>query len=280
MLNTVILIGKVKKDLELRESSNGRSFSILTLEVENPESGKGEKELIDVSLWGYTAENVSKYAGEGSSISVRGRATNRILDFPDHQVRTIETVGEQVSFIQTKVPGSFKTNNPKTANDLSTSLNQTILIGRTTRDIELKESESGRTYANVTLAVTRSFKNVETNSYEVDFIDVTLWDQKAREVAKYAGKGSAISVRGHLTDRNLELPFGHMRTRTIGVVGDKVSYVSLKSPQLEQQISKSSKEVEQIDEWIPMSEFEKNPDRYPEIMNRSNQNEVNEIEIE
>jgi len=111
MLNQVILIGRTTRDIELREASNGRPFGIVTVAVnrsfKNQETDTYDTDFVDVSLWGITAQNVAKYAGKGSAISIRGRVANRVVDFPREQTfRTISVVGEQVSFIQTKAPGT------------------------------------------------------------------------------------------------------------------------------------------------------------------------------
>jgi len=108
-------------------------------------------------------------------------------------------------------------------------LNQVILVGRTARDVELRESSSGRTFGIVTMATTRSFKNQETNSYDTDFIDVSLWGKTAENVAKYAGKGSALSIRGRITNRILDFP-GEQTFRTIGIVGEQVAFIQTKAP--------------------------------------------------
>lgn len=273
MLNQILMVGKVEKNLELREASNGRPFSIVTLKVdkENPETGKYETEKIDVSLWGLTAENTAKYAGEGSTVAIRGRAANRVLGFPGEQtMRTIGIVGEQVSFIQLREPGSIKANDLKSETKLPISLNQTILVGRTTDDIELQESLSGRSYANVTLEVKRSFKNIETNEYDSDFIEMTLWDSEAEKVAKYVGKDSALSIRGHLTTKTLEST-GQMSFKTIAIVGDKVSYIQIKEPQTQQQITNAQQEIESTNEWIPMSELESNLEKHGDTIDKINQ---------
>jgi len=108
-------------------------------------------------------------------------------------------------------------------------LNQVILIGRTTRDVELRESSNGRPFGIVTIAATRSFKNQETNTYDTDFVDVSLWGITAENVAKYAGKGSALSIRGRVTNRILDFP-GEQTFRTIGIVGEQVSFIQTKAP--------------------------------------------------
>ena len=108
-------------------------------------------------------------------------------------------------------------------------LNQVILIGRTTRDVELKQTTNGRTFGIITLAVNRSFKNQETNSYEVDFVDVSIWGLTAENVAKYAGKGSTLSIRGRVANRILDFP-GTQTFRTVGIIGQQVSFIRTKAP--------------------------------------------------
>jgi len=108
-------------------------------------------------------------------------------------------------------------------------LNQVILIGRTTRDIELKESSSGRTYGVMRIAVARSFKNQGTGNYDTDFIDVTIWGRIAENVAKYAGKGSAVSVRGRIGHRMVDTP-GQQTFKTLTIIGEQVSFIQTKAP--------------------------------------------------
>ena len=123
-------------------------------------------------------------------------------------------------------------------------LNQVNLVGRTTRDIELRETSNGNQFGIATLAVTWSFKNKETGKYDADFVDVTLWGATAENVAKYAGKGSALSVRGRLANRVIDLP-GEQTMRTISIVGEQVSFVQTKAPELKQDI--------QADEYTEIS---------------------------
>ena len=108
-------------------------------------------------------------------------------------------------------------------------LNQVTLVGRITADPELRKSGAGRSFCFITVATTRSFKNQETDEYETDFIDVSLWGLTAENIVKHCGKGSAIAVRGRLTNRILDFP-GEQTFKTIGVVGERVSFIQLKAP--------------------------------------------------
>ena len=108
-------------------------------------------------------------------------------------------------------------------------LNQVVLIGRTTRDVELRTTSSGRPFGILTIAVQRSFKNQQTKTYDTDFIDVTLWGSTAENVAKYAGKGSAVSVRGRVSHRIIDNP-NEPTIRVVSIVGDQVSFIHTKAP--------------------------------------------------
>ena len=109
-------------------------------------------------------------------------------------------------------------------------LNQTTLVGRLVNQPELKTSESGRPFCFITLATTRSFKNQETNEFDADFIDVSLWGLTAQNVVKHCGKGSAVAVQARLINRVVDQP-GEPTYRTIGVVGERISFIHLKAPQ-------------------------------------------------
>ena len=133
-------------------------------------------------------------------------------------------------------------------------LNLIVLVGRTTRDIELRESSNGRPFGIVTLAVTRSFKNQETNTYDTDFVDVSLWGITAVNVAKYAGKGSALSIRGRLTNRVLDFP-GEQTFRTVGIIGEQVSFIQTKKPGADENSEETSAEFK-LDDFPTGEAFE------------------------
>ena len=76
-------------------------------------------------------------------------------------------------------------------------MNQVILIGRITKDIELRHFENGNAVINFSLAVPRDYKN-SNGEYETDFIDIQATNKIAELTAEYCKKGDLISVRGRL----------------------------------------------------------------------------------
>ena len=83
-------------------------------------------------------------------------------------------------------------------------LNKVMLIGRLTRDVELKTIPSGKAVANASLATNKKFKNQSGEKVEeVEFHNLVIW-QGAENFAKYLEKGSKVYVEGELKTRNWE----------------------------------------------------------------------------
>lgn len=104
-------------------------------------------------------------------------------------------------------------------------LNQVIIVGRLVQDPEIKELESGKKVGNITLAVQRSYKNVD-GVYETDFIDCVLWEQVAVNTKDYCRKGDVIGVKGRLQTEYYEVD-GEKKKRT-NVMAEKITFLSSK----------------------------------------------------
>jgi len=83
------------------------------------------------------------------------------------------------------------------------SLNKILLIGRLTREPELRYTPQGVAVATFTVAVDRPFKN-QDGSVDTDFIKVVVWRKLAENVSKYLTKGSLVYVEGRLQLRSYE----------------------------------------------------------------------------
>lgn len=104
-------------------------------------------------------------------------------------------------------------------------LNQIALVGRLVRDIEMKVGESGKKFANITLAVPRSFKNMD-GEYDTDFIDCVLWDVVAKNTMDYCHKGDIIAIRGRLQSSTYEVD--KKKIYKLEVIAEKVTFLSSK----------------------------------------------------
>ncbi|QGU00642.1 Single-stranded DNA-binding protein [Candidatus Syntrophocurvum alkaliphilum] len=102
-------------------------------------------------------------------------------------------------------------------------LNKVILIGRLTRDPELRYTPNGNAVCQFSLAVNRKFKKDEA-----DFIDIVTWRGLAENCAQYLGKGSLAAVEGRIQIRSYENQEGQKR-RVTEVIADDVRFLGGKT---------------------------------------------------
>ena len=102
-------------------------------------------------------------------------------------------------------------------------LNHITIMGRLTRDPELRRTGSGVAVASFTVAVDRDFGGRDGGEKETDFIDCVAWRQTGEFVSKYFTKGSMIVVSGRLQIRGWTDKDGNKR-RTSEVVADNVYF--------------------------------------------------------
>ena len=104
-------------------------------------------------------------------------------------------------------------------------LNQVVIVGRLVKDPELVKTESGKKITRITLAVPRSYKNVN-GEYEADFIDCTLWTPIAESTTEYCHKGDLLGIKGRLQTDNYEKD-GEKKYKT-SVIAEKVTFLTSK----------------------------------------------------
>ena len=106
-------------------------------------------------------------------------------------------------------------------------MNQLLFVGRLVRNPEIKEMEDGKKVSGITLAVPRTYKNMN-GEYDTDFIDVNLWGGFADNVVEYCHKGDLLGIKGSLNSRSIEED-GKKRN-VLEVRAEKVTYLSSKRP--------------------------------------------------
>lgn len=125
-------------------------------------------------------------------------------------------------------------------------MNKSILIGRLTRDPDLKYIPSGEAVANFTLAVDRPFAN-KAGEKEADFIPIVVWRKQAENCAKYLTKGSQVAIDGRIQVRSWEKD--GKRQYMTEVVADRVEFLS--KSQKAPEDSYGGREVDCDEEDIP-----------------------------
>nr|DAW57731.1 MAG TPA: Single strand binding protein [Caudoviricetes sp.] len=105
-------------------------------------------------------------------------------------------------------------------------INNVVLVGRMTKEAELRYTPSNIAVATFTLAVNRDFKG-ENGEREADFINVVLWRQAAENLANWTKKGSLVGVTGRIQTRNYDNQQGQ-RVYVTEVVADRFQLLESK----------------------------------------------------
>ncbi|EKN66508.1 single-strand binding protein [Neobacillus bataviensis LMG 21833] len=105
-------------------------------------------------------------------------------------------------------------------------INQVTLVGRLTRDPELKKTPDGTAVSQIMLAVNRHFRN-HNGEIETDFVPCTLWRKAAENTCTYCRKGSVIGITGRLQTRHYDNKEGK-RVYVTEVVAETVRFLGSK----------------------------------------------------
>lgn len=112
-------------------------------------------------------------------------------------------------------------------------INNVVLVGRVTRDAELRYTPSNQAVATFALAVGRNFKN-RNGEREADFINIVIWRQQAENLANWAKKGTLLGVTGRIQTRNYENQQGQ-RVYVTEVVADNFQILEKREAQADTQ---------------------------------------------
>ena len=104
-------------------------------------------------------------------------------------------------------------------------MNRAVLVGRLTKDPELRKAGSGNSVVNFTIAINRTFTNAN-GEREADFINCVVWGRNADNMATYVGKGALIGVEGRIQTRSYESE--GRRVYVTEVVADSVQFLESK----------------------------------------------------
>ena len=106
-------------------------------------------------------------------------------------------------------------------------MNRTVLVGRLTKDPDLRYTANGTAVAQFTLAVNRTFTN-QQGEREADFINIVVWKKAAENAANYLKKGSLAGVDGRIQSRSYDGQDGK-RVYVTEVVADSVQFLEPKN---------------------------------------------------
>lgn len=103
MLNQIVLVGRLVKKPELRESEDGhKKYSFITLAVPRSfknSNGEYDTDFIDCKLWDVVASNTVEYCGKGDIVGVKGRMQTRVVEKNNSKEYVLEVIAEKVTFL-------------------------------------------------------------------------------------------------------------------------------------------------------------------------------------
>jgi single-strand DNA-binding protein len=128
-------------------------------------------------------------------------------------------------------------------------MNRVILVGRITKDPEMKSTQSNIPVVSFTLAVNRQFAD-QSGERQADFVQCVVWRKQAENLAKFVKKGALLGVEGRIQTRNYEAENG---TRYVTeVVCDSIQFLENK-PESEEQPFKEDKNTQDSEEFYETS---------------------------
>ena len=119
-------------------------------------------------------------------------------------------------------------------------INNVVLVGRTTKEIELKYTSNNLAYANFMLAINRNFKN-QNGGRKADFINIVIWRQQAENLANWVKKGTLLGITGRIQTRNYENQQGQ-RVYVTEVVADNFQILESRKAQAQENTQKPAQQ--------------------------------------
>ncbi len=101
-------------------------------------------------------------------------------------------------------------------------LNQVVLVGRLTQDIETRILDDGRKVSTIYIAVQRPFKNID-GQYDTDFIKCSVWEGLSTLIESYCQKGTTVALKGRIQTYKKEINDSNLTM--MEVVAERVSYI-------------------------------------------------------
>lgn len=131
-------------------------------------------------------------------------------------------------------------------------MNKAFLIGRLTRDPELRYSSSNAAIANFSIAIDRQYTNGQ-GQRETDFINIVAFQKQAENIKKYVGKGSLVAVDGRIQTRNYEDKDGK-RVYVTEVIVDSIDFLQSRKDESKQKTTETENTKQKLSDDV-FSEF-------------------------
>lgn len=141
-------------------------------------------------------------------------------------------------------------------------MNRTVLVGRLTKEPDLRFTPAGKAVCTFTLAVNRPFKS-QNGEQDTDFINIVVWNRQAENAANFLKKGSLVGIDGRIQTRNYEGQDGK-RVYVTEVVAESVQFLEPKGNNTQSQNKPNTEQNRQPDDpFAGGSQIDINDDDLP-----------------
>lgn len=136
-------------------------------------------------------------------------------------------------------------------------MNNVFLVGRMTKDIELRHTPSDKVFGSFTIAINRPYTG-QDGKREADFINIVVWGNIAENTKKFTSKGSLVGIEGRIQTRTYEASDGKKRTIT-EVLASGINFIERKQAQEETKVEEKTNDPfeefgEKINNGLPEEE--------------------------
>ncbi len=131
-------------------------------------------------------------------------------------------------------------------------MNRVVLVGRMTRDPELRRTSSGASVTSFTLALNRNYNSQD--GQQADYINCVVWNKIAENVERYCSKGSLVGVDGRLRSRSYDNAQGQ-RVYVVEVLCDSVQFLETRAVRERQQMQSQYQSQPQSQQQVKQDDF-------------------------
>lgn len=216
-LNRIQIIGHLTEKPELRQLPNGTSVTDLNVKItESITKDDGTPVVLSsyhtITLWRRMAEIACDYCAPGNQVYVAGRVKTDSWETDGQKRYKTKVVADDLILLDSRKEVPVLGENSL----LSGGLNQSEIIGNATRDPEIRQTTSGQSVVNFSVATNRKWqdRNSGESKEETEYHAVVAWGDLAKEVSETIKSGQKVYVRGRLQTRSWETPEGEKRYTT------------------------------------------------------------------
>jgi len=232
-LNRIKLIGYLTNTPELKSLPSGSNVCNINLQVVSKIQKEGGEVIDgtsfhDVTFFGYSADNISKYTSVGSQVYVEGRLKTESWDSPEGKKKYKTKVIADDMLLLTPQNGGF----PAIKSTVfGTGLNNVEIIGNITKDLEVRKTPNGHTVGSTSIASNRKWKDKVNSEMkeETEYHNIVLWGTLAEEGETLLKKGRKVFISGRVQTRSWDSPEGEKKYTT-EIIAEKISLLGSESP--------------------------------------------------